>query len=75
MRTTINLDQDVYLAARRLSDRRHKPLGAIISELVRSALTTTTPHTATRNGVALFPERKTKTIVTLELVNQIRDDE
>lgn len=50
-------------------------LGAVISELVRSALTKSASSNATRNGVTLFPDRKTKTVVTLELVNQIRDDE
>lgn len=75
MRTTLNLDRDVYLAAKRLSERRQMSLGAVISELVRSALITPASTGAIRNGVTLFPERKTKTVVTLELVNQIRDDE
>lgn len=75
MRTTLNLDQDVYLAVRRLSERRQIPLGAVISELVRSALTKSARNDKVRNGVTLFPERREKTIVTLELVNQIRDEE
>lgn len=75
MRTTLNLDQDVYLAARRLSERRQQPLGAVISELVRGALTKSPGHDAVRNGVTLFPKRKTRTVVTLELINQIRDEE
>lgn len=75
MRTTLNLDRDVYLAARRLSERRQISLGAVISELVRSALTKHASSPAIRNGVTLFPNRKTKTVVTLELVNQLRDDE
>lgn len=75
MRTTLNLDQDVYLAARRLSERRQQSLGAVISELVRNALTKNDNREAIRNGVALFPAREKKTIVTLELVNQLRDEE
>lgn len=75
MRTTLNLDQDVYLAVRRLSERRQQPFGTVISELVRGALTKSASQDAVRNGVTLFPKRRDKTVVTLELVNQLRDEE
>ena len=39
MRTTLNLDDDVVLAARELALGEHRSLGAVISELARRGLT------------------------------------
>ncbi len=38
MRTILNLDDDVLQAARALSRRRGKPIGVVISELIRRGL-------------------------------------
>jgi hypothetical protein len=75
MRTTLNIADDVYFAAQRLAERRHQTVSEVISELLRSAMLSKRSTTDTRNGVRLFPPRKTKAVVTLELVNRIRDEE
>ncbi len=38
MRTTLNLETDVYEAARALARASSRPLGAVVSDLVRRAL-------------------------------------
>ena len=38
MRTTLQIDDDVLESARELAEREGRPLGAVISELARSAL-------------------------------------
>ena len=38
MRTTLNLDDDVYELVRSYSEGRSQPLGKIVSELVRRAI-------------------------------------
>ena len=39
MRTTLNLDDDIVIAARELATGEHRSLGAVISELARRGLT------------------------------------
>ncbi|HTQ69560.1 MAG TPA: hypothetical protein VMI13_12805 [Solirubrobacteraceae bacterium] len=39
MRTTLNIDEDVVLAARELAAGEHRSLGSVISELARRGLT------------------------------------
>ena len=74
MRTTLAIDDDVLTAAKGLAERQHKSLGEVISELARQALRPVTAHAATRNGVPLLPQRSDAKPVTLELVNQLRDE-
>lgn len=74
MRTTLTLDDDVLLAAKALAAQRNETIGDVISSLVRQALTPSTPHVATRNGVPLLPRRPDGGPVTLEIVNTLRDE-
>lgn len=76
MRTTLTIDDDVLAAAKHLADRDRKPLGEVISSLARQALARGTgPRRRQRNGIALLPVRKGGPAVTLELVNQLRDED
>lgn len=73
MRTTLDIDEDVLLAAKELSQRQRISLGKAISELARRALMRQ-DTTQVRNGVPLFPVSPEAQVVTLELVNQLRDE-
>ncbi|HWQ15162.1 MAG TPA: hypothetical protein VNL77_20355 [Roseiflexaceae bacterium] len=73
MRTTLDLEEDVLLAAKVIAQQWGILLGKVISDLVRQALTGP-GSAATRNGVPLFPVRPGAGIVTEELVNQPRDE-
>lgn len=74
MRTTLKIDEDVLAAARVLSEQQHKTLGEVISGLARKGLSPVTPPARMRNGIRLMPVRECATPVTLELVNQLRDE-
>ena len=74
MRTTLTLDDDILIVARDLAARQHKPIGAVISTLVREALRPAPRPERLRNGIPLLPVRPDATRVTLDLVNQLRDD-
>jgi hypothetical protein len=74
MRTTLNIDDDLLVAARDLADRQGTSLGAVISNLVRQALRPRRKLTR-RNGIPLLPASDAPTPVTLTLVNQLRDGE
>ncbi len=73
MRTTLDLDPDVLRAAREIARRRGLTMGKVLSDLARQALTREASG-ATRNGVPLFPVQPDAGIVTLEIVNQLRDE-
>lgn len=73
MRTTIDIDDDVLQAVRELAAREGISMGKALSILARQALTRSV-DTDSRNGLPLFPRQKDAGIVTLELVNQLRDE-
>jgi len=75
MRTTLAIDDDVLAAAKHLAERDGKTVGEIVSALARQGLNR--GHRAARaerNGVPLLPSRRDAAPVTLELVNQLRDE-
>jgi hypothetical protein len=76
MRTTLAIDDDVLAAAKHLAERERKSVGEVISSLARQGLNRGVRSTRpVRNGVPLLPTRKGGTPVTLELVNQLRDEQ
>jgi hypothetical protein len=77
MRTTLQLDDDVLVAARVLARERRLSIGAVISDLVRQALKPPTVPTAEvqRSGLRLLPVKSSGGVVDLALVNQLRDEE
>ena len=74
MRTTLDLDADVLMAAKELAKARHSTAGKVISELVRKALAPT-DRVRARNGVPLLPRRVPGAPrPTMHLVNALRDE-
>ncbi len=73
MRTTLDIDEDVLLAARDLADRRGSSLGRAVSDLARQGLRRSEPAHV-RNGLPLFPVQPGAAVVTMELVNRLRDE-
>jgi hypothetical protein len=83
MRTTLDIDDDVLLAAKETAQRDKRSVGDVISDLARRALLSgaaapTQPgHEPTHPGLAklgIQPLPKRGGIVTNELINQLRDD-
>lgn len=73
MRTTVDIDDDVLQAIREIARQRGLTMGQVLSELTRQSLTHQI-EADTRNGVPLFPEHAGGELVTLELVNELRDE-
>jgi hypothetical protein len=73
MRTTIDLEDDVLFATKELAKKRGTTVGRVLSELARQSLTRQTP-VATRDGLPLVPVQSKAGLVTLELVNRLRDE-
>ncbi|MFO1353058.1 MAG: hypothetical protein U1F68_21240 [Gammaproteobacteria bacterium] len=53
MRTTLTLDDDIFEAAQALAESAGKPLGQVVSQLVRRGLRAQA-DTATKNGLPVF---------------------
>ncbi len=73
MRTTLTIDDDVLHAARAIAQLSKKTIGEAVTKLARSALVPRAAA-ATRNGVPLLPVRQAGKVVTLEMVNALRDE-
>lgn len=74
MRTTLDLDEDILQAAKELAEMRGLTAGKVLSDLARKALTPTNVPRM-RNGVPLLPHRPGGRIMTMKLVNELRDEE
>ena len=77
MRTTLDIDDDVLMAAKELAKAANKTTGKIISDLVRKSLTATLTYPTAESevffGIRPFPRRGG--IVTNEMINKIREQE
>ena len=71
MRTTLDLDDDVLEAVKEMAELRGVTAGKMVSDLVRKAVRSTSTEPV-RNGVPLLPRRDGR-IVTMKLVNELRD--
>src|SRR5947209_423684 len=73
MRTTLNIDDDVLNAAREIARQRRQTIGKVVSDLARRALVKHETGDMC-GGVSLFPVQSDGRMVTLEIVNQLRDE-
>jgi hypothetical protein len=79
MRTTLDIDDDVLTATKEIARREHSTAGAVVSRLLRSALTRRPAESAqVSEPVAAYgfrPLPASGQLVTNELVNRLREDE
>ncbi|MFZ5570286.1 MAG: CopG family transcriptional regulator [Thermodesulfobacteriota bacterium] len=73
MRTTIDIEDDLLMAAKEIARQRRTTIGKVLSDLVRKAMTQSSIPAA-RGDVPLFPVQNDAGIVTLEMVNRLRDE-
>lgn len=77
MRTTVNIDDDVLLAARDLARRDGSSIGAVLSDLARRGLNGVSSRGDVCESDDFFgfrPLPKRGRPVTNELIDQLRDD-
>ena len=77
MRTTLDIDEDILIAAKELARAEHRTAGEILSRLARVGLSNGNQRSERkfiiRNGIPVFPS--TGDIITNELINKIREEE
>jgi hypothetical protein len=72
MRTTLTIDDDVLIAATGIARQQRTSIGSVLSDLARNGLRR--PEAlAVRNGVNLLARGDSQAVVTLEMVNALRD--
>lgn len=78
MRTTLDIDDDVLLAAKERGRRERKSAGEVISELARRALNDTGRPSGVGEPAVLYgfrPFTDGNTIVTNDLIDKLRDED
>jgi len=73
VRTTLAIDDDVLSAAKAIARQRNQTLGQVVTELARKSLRPPAISTE-RNGIPLLPVRNPTAVVTLDIVNALRDE-
>jgi len=73
MRTTLQLDEDVYRAAKSLADVEQRSLGEVISRLARNSLAPD-PRITARSGFPVFSESPGAGPITNEMVKAALED-
>jgi len=77
MRTTLDVDDDVYLAVKERARRERRTAGAVLSDLARRALLGTVDAGAAA-GAEFFgfePLPRRGNVVSNDLIDRLRDDE
>lgn len=74
MRTTLDIDDDVLQAAKEIAGLQRKTAGQVVSELLRKALHPAPSQVRIRNGVPLLSRPAGAPVLTMEVVNQLRDE-
>ena len=74
MQMTLNIDDDVLAAAKDIARRSDKTVDQVISETARTGLRGV-PLVAIRNGVPVILKGPNSRPVTMEMVNELRDED
>lgn len=73
VRTTVAIEDDVLEAARKLAAAQNRPLGQVVSELMRRGLTARTTYPSA-SGFPTFEVREDSPPITLEDVKHGEDE-
>jgi hypothetical protein len=73
MRTTLAIDDDVLVAAKAIARQQGRSVGDVVSDLARRALHRPAPPIQ-RNGMILLARGDDRAVVSLEIVNALRDE-
>ena len=79
MRTTVNIDADLLVAAKELAEREHKTAGQVISELLRQAMSARaslaqTRAASNRDRYGFQPVPSRGGVVTNQHIHTLREE-
>jgi hypothetical protein len=74
MRTTLEIDDEILLTVKEIAQQRKTTAGSVVSNLLRESLQPKSFELEYRNGLPVLPKRPNGPVVTMELVNRLRDE-
>lgn len=74
MRTTITLDDDVFMAAKHIAETKTISMGAVISDLVKKGLQSNLGKVDKKHGFPVFKVPADAQPITLEHVKMLEDE-
>jgi hypothetical protein len=75
VRTTLEIDDDLLKAMKKIAAEQKTTVGRVLSDLARQAITSGEGQRV-RNGVPLLPRRpKGSPPLTMDMVNRLRDED
>lgn len=74
MRTTLNLDKDVFEVARAIASAERRSIGDVVSELARRGLASPAPAFEEEDGFPVFGVGKGAPLLTSEKVRAALED-
>jgi hypothetical protein len=75
MRTTLDIDDELLLTVKQIAQQRKTTAGNVVSSLLRESLQPRNFKVEYRNGIPILPRRANGPIVTVDLVNQLLDED
>ena len=75
MRTTLDIEDEILLTVKAISQHRKTTAGDVVSSLLQESLAPKNFKLEYRNGVPLLPRRPHGPVVTAELVNRLADED
>lgn len=74
MRTTLTIDDEVYIKVKHLAETKNMALGEIVSETLKKGLESKYVEIL-EDDFPVIPMKPDARMMTLEMVNEIRDQE
>jgi Arc/MetJ family transcription regulator len=75
VRTTIDIDDELLTAVKKIAHQKKTTAGRVVSTLLREALGSKSVEMEYRNGIPVLPRRPNGPVGTMELVNRLRDED
>lgn len=75
MEMKINIDDDVFAAAKKIAESEERIVDEVISDLARQSLPRSTTRWEMRNGFPLIPKQAGSKPVTNEIIDALKDDD
>lgn len=75
MRTTLEIDDELLMAVKEIARQKKTTAGEVVTGLLRESLRPKSFQLEYRDGVPVLPLRPNGPLVTMELVNRLRDED
>ncbi len=75
MRTTIDIDDEVFLTVKEIAHQRKTTAGSVVSSLLRESLQPKSFRIEYVDGIPTLPLRPNAPVVTVELVNRLLNED